>query len=96
MSRDSKVIIICQGSRTIRARYGINSELLHKPSLEIQAKVGLTKQWLEANPDKEPQIDDYVVGQALQDAERASEIGRITWPIKREILENLTAAAALW
>ncbi|PWN40125.1 hypothetical protein IE81DRAFT_325872 [Ceraceosorus guamensis] len=45
MSRESKAVLIVHGSHTIRAGYGIHSDLLRRPAYELSSRVGLPSDW---------------------------------------------------
>lgn len=100
MSRESKAVIILQGSHSIHALYGIFSEIYHRPSINLQAKVGISKKWFQDRNHLDllpiPQASDYIVGKELNELESKGEIQYSLYPIRERKVVDWNGLIALW
>lgn len=111
MSRESKAVLIVQGSHTIRAGYGIHADLLRRPAYELSSRVGLPSEWkalrsqrlalqdqVSARPldTALPLEDDYIVGDELDKRLQEGDDLHVIWPIKQGVIYDFQACIALW
>ena len=95
-AREAKTVIINHGSHTITAGYGIH-DILRPPSISLTARVGLPRA-LALPPASTPPPDysQYLVGAALDDAERSGDDIAIYWPMRSGRIRDWQQMIALW
>ncbi|KAI0629163.1 actin-like ATPase domain-containing protein [Trametes polyzona] len=96
--RDSTVVIIETSRTSIRAGIGLH-DLLHLPTIDIPARVGLRRTPGSQNGDDAPssaKVTDYLVGAQLDDALAAGQDILVFWPFADGEVSDYTQAEALW
>lgn len=100
MSRESRSVVILHGSHSIHALYGINSEVYHRPSVTVKAKVGISKTWIQERSHLHtlplPDVADYIVGKELEQLEAQGEIQYLIWPMRERKVVGWKGLIALW
>ncbi|EJD07496.1 actin-related protein [Fomitiporia mediterranea MF3/22] len=103
--RDSSVVIIETGCTAIRAIRGL-AELIERPTVEVEARVGLRRtneengfgngQSSTSKAHSQPKVNDYLVGRQLDEALAAGMDVVVSWPFEDGGIKDYVAAEALW
>ncbi len=84
------------GSHTITAGYGIH-EVLKRPSISLTARVGLARSAAStSSASSPPDYTQYLVGSALDEAERRGDDVAIFWPMRKGYVRDWQQMIALW
>lgn len=84
------------GSHTITAGYGIH-EILKRPSISLTARVGLPRSAAStSSASSPPDYTQYLVGSALDQAERRGDDVAIFWPMRKGYVRDWQQMIALW
>lgn len=84
------------GSHTITAGYGIH-EILKRPSISLTARVGLPRSSASTSSSSSPpDYKQYLVGSALDQAERRGDDVAIFWPMRKGYVRDWQQMIALW
>ncbi|SPO23949.1 related to macronuclear actin 1 [Ustilago trichophora] len=95
-AREARTVIVVTGSHTITAGYGIH-EILKRPSISLTARVGLPRSTASSSSSSSPpDYSQYLVGSALDEAERRGEDVAIFWPIRKGYVRDWQQVIALW
>ncbi|SPO24248.1 related to macronuclear actin 1 [Ustilago trichophora] len=95
-AREARTVIIVTGSHTITAGYGIH-EILKRPSISLTARVGLSRSTASSSSTSSPpDYSQYLVGSALDEAERRGEDVAIFWPMRKGYVRDWQQVIALW
>ncbi|PWY99239.1 actin-like ATPase domain-containing protein [Testicularia cyperi] len=95
-AREARTVIILTGSHTITVGYGIH-EILKRPSISLTARVGLPRATSASSSSAAPpSYTQYLVGSALDEAERRGEDLAIFWPMRRGYVRDWQQMTALW
>lgn len=95
-AREARTVVILTGSHTITAGYGIH-EILKRPSISLTARVGLPRSAAaSSSSNAAPVFSQYLVGAALDEAERKGEDVAIFWPMRRGYVRDWQQMMALW
>ncbi|KAI0658015.1 actin-like ATPase domain-containing protein [Cubamyces menziesii] len=102
--RDSTVVIIETSRTSIRAGIGLH-DLLHLPTVDIPARVGLRRNALSQNGEEGPssskapistKVTDYLVGSQLDEALATDQDITVYWPFANGDVSDFIQAEALW
>ena len=89
-------MIVITGSHTITAGYGIH-EILKRPSISLTARVGLPRSTASSSSvSSSPDYTQYLVGSALDEAERRGDDVAIFWPMRKGYVRDWQQMIALW
>lgn len=89
-------MIVVTGSHTITAGYGIH-EILKRPSISLTARVGLPRSAASSSSTSSPpDYTQYLVGSALDEAERRGDDVAIFWPMRKGYIRDWQQMIALW
>lgn len=95
-AREARTVIVVTGSHTITAGYGIH-EILKRPSISLTARVGLARSTASSSSaSSPPDYSQYLVGSALDEAERRGDDIAIFWPIRKGYVRDWQQVIALW
>ncbi|KAJ9474421.1 putative Actin-related protein 2 (putative) [Pseudozyma hubeiensis] len=95
-AREARTVIIVTGSHTITAGYGIH-EILKRPSISLTARVGLPRSSaFTSSASSPPDYTQYLVGSALDTAERRGDDVAIFWPMRKGYVRDWQQMIALW
>ncbi|KAG8836095.1 hypothetical protein FRC17_010028 [Serendipita sp. 399] len=101
---ESRVVLIETGRRVVRAGLGLG-ELLHVPSVEILARVGLRRNAFPGTSSSNGllnqrgpavRVSEYLVGTALDDALASGEAIDVYWPFAEGKISDWAQAEAVW
>ncbi|KAN0065292.1 hypothetical protein ACQY0O_001127 [Thecaphora frezii] len=95
--REARTVVIITGSHTITAGYGIH-EILRRPTVSLVARVGLPRSSVSSasSSTSPPDYHQYLVGAALDEAERKGQDLAIFWPMRRGTIRDWQQMIALW
>ncbi|SOV07795.1 related to macronuclear actin 1 [Ustilago sp. UG-2017a] len=95
-AREARTAIVVTGSHTITAGYGIH-EILKRPSISLTARVGLPR-WTASgsSASSPPDYTQYLVGSALDEAERRGDDVAVFWPMRKGYVRDWQQMIALW
>lgn len=95
-AREARTVIVVTGSHTITAGYGIH-EILKRPSISLTARVGLSRSTAStSSASSPPDYTKYLVGSALDEAERRGDDIAIFWPMRKGYVRDWQQMIALW
>ncbi|KAJ1025855.1 hypothetical protein NDA16_002481 [Ustilago loliicola] len=95
-AREARSVIVVTGSHTITAGYGIH-EILKRPSISLTARVGLPRSAASSSSTcSPPDYTQYLVGSALDEAERRGDEVAIFWPMRKGYIRDWQQMIALW
>ncbi|KAI3491159.1 hypothetical protein L1887_44557 [Cichorium endivia] len=96
-AREARTVIVITGSHTITAGYGIH-EILKRPSISLTARVGLPRSAASGSSSSSspPDYSQYLVGSALDEAERRGDDVAIFWPMRKGYVRDWQQMIALW
>ncbi len=96
-AREARTVIVVTGSHTITAGYGIH-EILKRPSISLTARVGLPRSAASGSSSSSspPDYSQYLVGSALDEAERRGDDVAIFWPMRKGYVRDWQQMIALW
>ncbi|EST09137.1 Actin-related protein [Kalmanozyma brasiliensis GHG001] len=95
-AREARTVIVITGSHTITAGYGIH-EILKRPSISLTARVGLARSAASSSSaSSPPDYTQYLVGSALDEAERRGDDVAIFWPMRKGYVRDWQQMIALW
>lgn len=95
-AREARTVIVITGSHTITAGYGIH-EILKRPSISLTARVGLARSTASTSSSSSPpDYSKYLVGSALDEAERRGDDIAIFWPMRKGYVRDWQQMIALW
>ncbi|CDU25050.1 related to macronuclear actin 1 [Sporisorium scitamineum] len=95
-AREARTVIVVTGSHTITAGYGIH-EILKRPSISLTARVGLPRSAASTSSSSSPpDYTQYLVGSALDQAERRGDDVAIFWPMRKGYVRDWQQMIALW
>ncbi|EPQ30834.1 uncharacterized protein PFL1_01732 [Pseudozyma flocculosa PF-1] len=105
--REARTVMVLTGSHTITAGYGIH-EIFRRPSVTLTARVGLPRSKADTlmpasasasastSASHPPDYTQYLVGAALDEAERKGQDLAIFWPMRHGVIRDWQQMIALW